>query len=266
MGKGLITMGEYRNIRDASLWVEDRGEGDPVLLLHGGMSDVDEFEPTLFGLADTFRVVGYDRRGFGRTADTGDFTLTEMAADAAAVIESLGGGPAHVIGYSAGGMVATSLALEHPDLVRSLTVISSALGAEDWIIRPQPPSGDSPDAGYPAVIVDRYAQLSPDGPEHFPVLVRKVSDLAARDVAPADALATYPGRVLIMSADDDLVTLESQLALYRSLRNGELAVVPGTSHMLMFEKPQVVTDIIRNFLAGAEPVTYFPIHRARSAD
>lgn len=257
-------MGEYRMIRDADLWVEERGQGDPVLLLHGGMSDVEEFESTLFGLADTFRVVGYDRRGFGRTADTGDFTLTEMADDAAAIIESLGAGPANVIGYSAGGMVAMALAIEHPELVRSLTVISSALGAQDWIIRPQPPTGDSPDAGYPAMIVDRYAQLSPDGPEHFPVLVRKVSELATQDVAPADALAAYPGRALIVSSDDDLVTLESQLALYRTLQKGELAVVPGTSHMLMFEKPQVVTDIIRNFLNGAEPTTYFPIHRARS--
>ncbi|WP_223286054.1 alpha/beta fold hydrolase [Kocuria atrinae] len=60
------------------------------------------------------------------------------------------------------------------------------------------------------------------------------------------------------------MTLESQLALYRTLQKGELAVVPGTSHMLMFEKPHVVTDIIRNFLNGAEPTTYFPIHRARS--
>ena len=261
-----MAMGEYRNIRDAGLWIEERGVGDPVLLLHGGMSDVGEFESSLFGLADNFRVVGYDRRGFGRSPDTGHFTLTEMAADAAAVIESLGAGPVHVIGYSAGGMVAMTLAVEYPELVRSLTVVSSALGANDWIIRPQPPTGDSPDAGYPAVIVDRYAQLSPDGPEHFPILVRKVSELAAHDVAPTGALATYPGRALIMSADDDLVTLESQLGLYRSLQRGELAVVPGTSHMLMFEKPQVATDIIRHFLEGAEPVTYFPIHRARAAD
>lgn len=64
-------MGEYRGIRDASLWVEERGEGDAVLLLHGGMSDVDEFDANLFQMADRFRVIGYDRRGFGRSADTG---------------------------------------------------------------------------------------------------------------------------------------------------------------------------------------------------
>ena len=118
-------MGEYRGIHDATLWVEERGEGDAVLLLHGGMSDVDEFDSNLFQLADRFRVIGYDRRGFGRSADTGPFTMEAMAADASAVIESVAAGPAHVIGYSAGGMVAALAAIRRPDLVRSLTIISS---------------------------------------------------------------------------------------------------------------------------------------------
>lgn len=244
-------MGDYRSIRDASLWVEERGEGDPVLLLHGGMSDVEEFDKNLFMLADRFRVIGYDRRGFGRSADTGPFTMEEMAADAAVVVESIAGGPAHVIGYSAGGMVAALLAIRRPDLARSLTIISSALEANDWIVRPQAPAEDAVDAGYPAVIVDRYAQLSPDGRKHFHVLVRKAAELAAHDVAPADALGSYPGRALIVTADDDLVTLESQIALYRSLPRGELAVIPGTSHTLVLEKPQWVTTLVRDFLENA---------------
>lgn len=257
-------MGEYRSIRDASLWVEERGEGDAVLLLHGGMSDVDEFDSNLFLLADRFRVIGYDRRGFGRSADTGPFTMEAMADDASALIESVAGGLAHLVGYSAGGMVAALVAIRRPDLVSSLTIISSALQADDWIVRPQAPADDSADAGYPAVIVDRYAQLSPDGREHFPILVRKAAELAAHDAAPADALTSYPGRALFVTADDDFVTLESQIALYRSLRYGELAVVPGTSHMLLLEKPRQVTALVRDFLENAPLVPFAPIGRAGS--
>lgn len=255
-------MGDYRGIRDASLWVEERGEGDAVLLLHGGMSDLEEFDSNLFLLADRFRVIGYDRRGFGRSADTGPFTMEAMADDASTVIESVAGGPAHLVGYSAGGMVAALVAIRRPDLVSSLTIISSALQADDWIVRPQAPATDSADAGYPSVIVDRYAQLSPDGREHFPVLIHKAAKLAAHDAASADALASYPGRALIVTADDDFVTLESQIALYRTLRHGELAVVPGASHMLLLEKPRSVTSLVRDFLQNAPLTTFAPISRA----
>lgn len=260
-----MEMGEYRSIRDASLWVEDRGEGDPVLLLHGGMSDVDEFDTNLFLLADRFQTVAYDRRGFGRSADTGAFTMEEMAADAAAVIDSMAAGAAHVIGYSAGGMVAALVAIRRPELVRSLTIISSALRADDWIIRPQAPEDDTVDAGYPSFMVDRYAELSPDGREHFPILVRKVAELAAHDAAAADALASFTGRALIVCADDDFVTLESQIALYRSQARGELAVIPGTSHMLLLEKPQQVTAVVREFLQGPPPATFAAIARSAGA-
>ena len=65
-----------------------------------------------------------------------------------------------------------------------------------------------------------------------------------------------------MTADDDFVTLESQIALYRSLRHGELAVIPGTSHMLLLEKPYQVTTLVRDFLENAPRVTLAPIGRA----
>ncbi|GAA4283201.1 hypothetical protein GCM10022261_07320 [Brevibacterium daeguense] len=189
--------------------------------------------------------------------------MEQMSADAAAVIESVAGEPAHLVGYSAGGIVAALVAIRRPELVHSLIIISSALRADDWIVRPQTPANDAADAGYPAVIVDRYARLSPDGREHFPVIVRKVAELAAHDVAPTDALTSYPGRALIVTADD-FVTLESQIALYRSLPCGELAVVPGTSHLLLLEKPRQVTSLVRDFLENAPPVLFAPIGRAGS--
>lgn len=64
-------------------------------------------------------------------------------------------------------------------------------------------------------------------------------------------MVSYPGRVLVVTADDDVVTLESQIALYRTLPHGELAVVPGGSHMLLLEKPRSVTALVRDFLQEA---------------
>ena len=68
---------------------------------------------------------------------------------------------------------------------------------------------------------------------------------------------------LVVAGDDDLVTLEHTLALYRALPAGELAVVPGTSHVLLLEKPHLCTELIGGFLSGDAPPTMLPIRRAR---
>ena len=69
-----------------------------------------------------------------------------------------------------------------------------------------------------------------------------------------------------MTADDDVVTLESQIALYRTLPHGELAVVPGGSHMLLLEKPRSVTALVRDFLQEAPRALGAPVLGAEIAE
>ncbi|MET3141113.1 UNVERIFIED_ORG: pimeloyl-ACP methyl ester carboxylesterase [Arthrobacter sp. UYEF10] len=107
-------------------WVDDRGgPGSPLLLLHGGLSNSDELLNSIgTGLAERFRVVAFDRRGHGYTADTdADFHYADMATETVRVLEHVVGGPAHLVGWSDGGIVALILALKRPDLVHKLVVI-----------------------------------------------------------------------------------------------------------------------------------------------
>lgn len=95
-------------------WVDDRGgPGSPLLLLHGGLSNSDELLNSIgTGLAERFRVVAFDRRGHGYTADTdADFHYADMATETVRVLEHVVGGPAHLVGWSDGGIVALILAL-----------------------------------------------------------------------------------------------------------------------------------------------------------
>lgn len=86
------------------------------------------------------------------------------------------------------------------------------------------------------------------------------SEASELDVA---ELAGVRARTLVVSGDDDVVTLEHTLALYRGLPDAELAVVPGASHVLVTEKPELVTTLVLDFLT-TEPVdTVIPIHRRR---
>ena len=74
-------------------------------------------------------------------------------------------------------------------------------------------------------------------------------------------LAQVECRTLVMVADDDEVRLEHALAAYRAIPNAELAVIPGTSHGLLVEKPELCNQIIETFLTSEPIATFAPIRR-----
>jgi pimeloyl-ACP methyl ester carboxylesterase len=105
---------------DVELYYEATGQGDPLVLVHGGWSDHDNWRPVVPGLAETFLVVAYDRRGHGRSERGRQGTRTDQEDDLAGLIQALDRGPAHIVGTSFGGSIALGLAARRPELVRSV--------------------------------------------------------------------------------------------------------------------------------------------------
>jgi non-heme chloroperoxidase len=100
----------------------------PVLFVHGALEDYREWEPQRAAIAEHHRFVTYSRRYHWPNAwagDGSDYSYELHAADLAAFIGALGAGPVHLVGHSWGGSVAMLMALDHPELVRSLTVLES---------------------------------------------------------------------------------------------------------------------------------------------
>lgn len=104
---------------------ETAGEGDPVLLIPGYGGSTGFWRKAVAVLAERFTAICVDNRGAGGTVCDPGFTIGDMAADAAALLDRLGVGPAHVIGWSMGSHVAQRLAIDHPAAVRSLTLVST---------------------------------------------------------------------------------------------------------------------------------------------
>jgi pimeloyl-ACP methyl ester carboxylesterase len=259
-------MAGYAELTNGSVWYDERGQGEPLVLLHGGAVDSRFFEHNVPALADRFHVITTDLWGHGRTADReGPFSLDSFATDVAELIERVAGGPAHVLGHSIGAGVALTLALRRPELVRQMVQISGAFDYEADA-QPEGVTIDQMVEQTVAFLGNTYGEVSPDGQDHFAVVTRKDFELSSREPKlSAEEVGTVTARTLVMVADDDIITLSHILEMYDALPNAELAVVPGTSHFLTQEKPQLVNALLLGFLTEEPVQTVAPLRRAPAA-
>jgi pimeloyl-ACP methyl ester carboxylesterase len=241
------------------MWYDEHGQGDPLVALHPGGAGVDSraLTPNLEALAEHFRVYAPEQRGHGHTPDVdGPITFELMAHDTITFIETVIDRPVYLLGYSDGASLALTDALRRPDLVRRLVFAAGVLHRDGWetgVLDGEPPD----------FLRQSYAEVSPDGAGHYEVIVAKLAAMHAHEPdLTRDALAAVTCRTLVMMADDDEVRLEHAVDLYRSLPDAELAVIPGTSHGLLAEKPGLCNMVITEFCTKDPTQTFAPIRRA----
>jgi pimeloyl-ACP methyl ester carboxylesterase len=255
--------GKYAQLGAVKTWYAEYGAGSPLVLMHGGLVDARWFEPNLGPLAERFHVYTPELRGHGHTPDVpGPITYQLMAEDTIAFLDTIVGEAADLVGHSVGAFVAMLVAMQRPELVRRLVMISSGFSK----------SGEAvPDAEWNVdqlaeFLGPAYGEVSPDGIDHFKVVATKVGEMSAVEpTLQASELAKVTQRTLVMFSDDDLDTLPHAVEMYDALPNAELAVVPGTSHFLTQEKPHLVNAIILDFLTNEPVPTVAPIRRAPAA-
>jgi pimeloyl-ACP methyl ester carboxylesterase len=257
-------MGQYVMAGGVRTYYEEHGEAEaePLVLLHGGGATGDSWQAQVAGLSGRFRVLVPERRGHGRTPDVpGPVSLDLMAGDTAAFLEALGTGPAHLVGWSDGAAVALRVAMRRPELVRKLVLIGLSIhrSGETAMARAlfEDPAETAP---FEAALRGQYEPLSPDGPEHFPVVFEKLLRMwrEQRDI-PLSDLAGVRMPVLVMQGDNDGVRVEHSAAVATALPDAQLAVVPGTSHVLPIEKPGLVNQLLLDFLADEQVPMYMPM-------
>jgi pimeloyl-ACP methyl ester carboxylesterase len=253
-------MSAYVQLGDVRTWYDEHGVGEPLVLLHGGLVDARFFAPNLAALAERFHVYTPERRGHGHTPDVdGPISYQLMADDTIAFLDQVVGGPADLVGHSDGAFVAMLVAMQRPELVNRLVMISGGYNK----------SGEAmPDMEFDVEQVvtflgPAYGQVSPDGEAHFPVVAAKIGEMASREPnLEVSELASVRQRALVMFSDDDLMTLSHAVDMYDALPNAELAIVPGTSHFLTQEKPHLVNTLVLDFLTNEPVPTVAAIRRA----
>jgi pimeloyl-ACP methyl ester carboxylesterase len=244
---------------------DDEGHRPPVVILHGGLESARSWGDAAAALAGAHRVLRPDRRGHGRTPDVeGPYTYELMADETVAFLDQVVGGPSDLVGYSDGGVIALLVVRMRPDLVRSVVVIGTDFH-HDGLLPAMTERLRHPDPENPHLqpMRDEHAALSPDGAGHWPVFHAKVSEMGATGptLTPQD-LSAIDRPVLVVVGDDDVVDHHHTIELYEALADGQLAIVPGASHLLPTEQPQQLLALVQRFIDGGPPQRMMPMRMA----
>jgi pimeloyl-ACP methyl ester carboxylesterase len=245
----------YADVNGLHLYHEVYGTGTPLVLLHGGMMTIElSFAGLIPDLAERHQVIGVELQGHGRTADIDrPITPTALAGDVVALLDHLGLDRVHVLGHSMGAGTALELAVSHPSRVRSVVAASASVRPEGMHEDLTDPAKQATSTRMPTQqdfedFRDAYQRLSPH-PEHFQDFLTTLSTSSADLQGWSDAqLAGITAPVLLVLGDRDFTTVEHGALMQQLIPGSQLAVLPGTTHMEVTRKADLLLPLLRRFL------------------
>jgi len=261
----------YASVNGLTLYYEIHGAGEPLILLHGGVGAIQMFGEVLPSLAQNRQVVAVDLQAHGRTADIDrPLSFELMAGDIAALIKHLGIEEADVMGYSLGGGVALRTAIQHPEVVRKLVLVSTPFKREGWY--PEILAGMGQMGPAVAELMKQtpmyqlYASIAPR-PEDWPVLLTKLGELLRQDYDWSKDVAAIKAPTLLVVGDADSVRTAHAVAFFELLGGGKvdagwdgsgmsnarLAILPATTHYNIYSSPALAA-VVAPFLDAPMPV------------
>jgi pimeloyl-ACP methyl ester carboxylesterase len=265
--KSTPTKKGYVMANGVNYYYEIHGRGEPMLLLHGGLGSIDMFEPDVPMLAKERRVIAVDLHGHGRTA-LGDrpISLIDMGDDMATVLKQLGYDKVDVMGYSMGGGVAFRLAVQHPEIVRRLVLVSTPFAQDGFYPEMLPQQAQvgaaMADAMKETPMYKSYVAIAPR-PQDFPKLLDRMGEYMRKPYDWSEDVKKLQMPVMLVYGDSDMFRLEHVVRFYQLLGGGlkdagwmrehmsknRLAIIPNLTHYEMFMSPALVTTTLP-FLNG----------------
>jgi pimeloyl-ACP methyl ester carboxylesterase len=247
------------------------GKGEPLLLLHGGLGTTDMFAPILPKLTENRTIIAVDLQGHGRTAlGERPFSLEAMGDDMAAIVKALGYAKVDVMGYSLGGGVAFRMAVQHPETVRRLVLVSTGYAADGFYaeMRGQQAQVSAAAAEFMKVtpMYKSYVAVAPR-PQDFPKLLDTLGAYMRKDYDYSADVTKLKMPVMLVYGDGDMYRPEHEIKFYQMLGGGlkdagwmrenlsqnRLAILPNRTHYDVFFAPELTATALP-FLNGETKV------------
>jgi pimeloyl-ACP methyl ester carboxylesterase len=253
--------GSYASVNGLEMYYEIHGTGEPLVLLHGAYMTIDAMGEVVPSLAKTRRIIAVELQGHGRTADIDrPLSYEQMADDTAALLRHIGIEEADIFGYSMGGGIALQVTIRHPEVVRKL-VLASVYYNNDGVYPEVLEAIETitPEAFAGTPWREEYARIAPN-PEDFPTLVAKLKELDLTFVGwPSEDIQAIEAPALLIIGDSDVVRPEHAVEMFRLVGGGvagdlaglpssRLAMLPGTTHVGLVERTDLLVSMIGEFL------------------
>ncbi|MCL6286092.1 alpha/beta hydrolase, partial [Ruegeria sp. 2012CJ41-6] len=258
----------FERSHEVALNFQDKGDGDPVLMIHGVGSDLESWDGLLSYLSPDRRYIRFDLRGHGRSRQTpGPYTLQDFVHDAVALLDHCGIEQASLVGFSLGGLIAQAIALTHPRRVKNLSLISTVAGRsaeERQRVRQRADTLESEGAdshladavdrwfsdkfreANPTVLEARRRKSLENNPECYASAYRV---LAENDLGPE--LSAIKCRTIISTGEHDIGSTPRMAEfIHRKIEGSTLHILPGLKHSLLLEAPDQLANIIDPFLSA----------------
>jgi pimeloyl-ACP methyl ester carboxylesterase len=245
-------------------YYEEAGQGEPLVFIHGLGSNSRDWENQAPEFARSYRVITYDLRGHGQSdKPEGPYLMAQYADDLAGLLNSLQIESAHIVGISLGGGIVLQFAIDHPQMVKTLTVVNSGptLGDPEQVrpeierrvgivqqmgmramgenlagnLFPKPEQAD-----LRATFVERWAE---NDPRAYIEATRSMLDWNV-----VKGLASIQSPTLIIAADQDYSPVAAREAYAGLIPDARLVVIPDSRHATPVERPQEFNAVLKDFL------------------
>ena len=236
--------GRFVTSDGVQIYFETFGQGEPVLVLHGGGPNcLETMQRQIRALAGKYFVIAPDSRAHGRSGDgSGPLTYVELARDMLKVLDTLNVPTANIVGWSDGGIVGLELAMHYPKRVRRLVAIGANYNVDGLIEKPE-------ESVEPSQLDGACARVMPN-PYSWPLRVRRIVQMWKTQPNYSLAeLGTIKAPTLIIAGEFDVIRRSHSDQLAKAIPGSKEVIIQGAGHSIL-SKPSVINKSVINFLSS----------------
>ena len=241
--------GNYVQILGREVYFEEYGEGDTVLMLHGGPGSITNFAKIIPKLSKDYKIFAIDSPGQGNSERAEDLSYPLMAENASLFIDKMGINKCYIVGWSDGACTGLLLAANRPDVVKKVFVSGGFANIDGFTEEVR----TFWSTVTPEIIQQEWGNWHLEYQSQYPNLDWKTTIHDIRNMVnkiiyiTEDQLSSIEGNVLLAYGDNDIYTMEHIIYLRKTIRDSELMILPGTNHSTFDEQPEIMSLAIKDF-------------------